>query len=258
MRKSKTLGATAVAAFILTLVPAAHAQDDWHFGIGTGLFGLNISGDAGFTTIAGPITFDSSLDSDEVREYVESGFGGGGFAAKGKWVIEYSGGQLELRDTLKGKTPAGTRAEAEVRDTKSGAEVSAKYRFALTGRHTWSVLGGARYTKHEYDFDLEVGTQSFKRDIDQDWTDVLVGLTHGFRISERWSWGNRFDVGFGASEGTYFFKTGLNWQVARHFALGFSGQWISIDFENDEEGDPDWYFYDAEEFGVGFSALITW
>lgn len=258
MRKKTPSAIFIVAALSIILTPATFAQDEWHFGIGTGFFGLNIDGDEGFTTRLGPVELDASLDSDEVRELLESGFGLGGFAAKGKWMILWSGGQLELRDDLKGTGPGGVRAEAEATFTGSGAEVAATYRFAVTGRHAWSVLGGARYTKHEYDFELEIGPVSLDRNIDQDWTDVIIGFTHGFRFSDKWTWSNRLDAGFGGSEGTYLLKTGLNWQVAKHLALDFYGKGTSIEFENDEKGDPDWYLYDAKEFGLGFNALFTW
>jgi hypothetical protein len=254
-----------VAALTFALAPAAVAKDEWEFGIGTGFFGLNIDGDAGISTIqdfpgapAGtPLLLDASLEFDEVRELLESAFGLGGFAAKGKWVIQYSFAQMELEDDISGATDGGVPVAAGLTFTGSGAEVTAAYRFAVTGKHAWSVLGGARYTKHEYDFDLTIGAATLARDIDQDWTDVLVGLTHGNQLSMKWTWSNRLDGGFGGSEGTYFFNSSANWQFAKSWALGLYGQIMSIEFENDDPGDPDWYLYDAEEFGVGFNVLYT-
>jgi hypothetical protein len=230
MRKHIAATIMIVAALTFALAPAAVAKDEWEFGIGTGFFGLNIDGDAGISTIqdfpgapAGtPLLLDASLEFDEVRELLESAFGLGGFAAKGKWVIQYSFAQMELEDDISGATDGGVPVAAGLTFTGSGAEVTAAYRFAVTGKHAWSVLGGARYTKHEYDFDLTIGAG-----------------------------------GFGGSEGTYFFNSSANWQFAKSWALGLYGQIMSIEFENDDPGDPDWYLYDAEEFGVGFNVLYT-
>ena len=72
------------------------------------------------------------------------------------------------------------------------------------------MLGGARYTKHEYEFDLEIGSSQLTNSVDQDWTDALVGLTHGYQISDKWTWTNRADVGFGGSESTLFFNSSCN------------------------------------------------
>jgi hypothetical protein len=266
MRKRHLVSAVMiVAAMAVMLAPAAVAKDKWKFGIGTGFFSLNIDGDAGFSTIRdfGPVTaetpilLDASLDSDEVRELMESGFGLGGFAVKDKWHIGYSLGRLELEDTLGGTTDGGTTVAATTTFTAFGGEVTAAYRFAMTGKHAWSVLGGLRHTKHEYDFGLTVGGVTGTRNLDNDWTDVLVGITHGTQLAKKWSWSNELNGGFGGSEGTYYFKSSANWKFAKSWALGFYGKYTSIEFENDDPGDPDWYLYDADEFGLGFNILCT-
>lgn len=256
MNKKTALAILILAALTMVLGSPAVAQDEWEFGIGTGFFGLNIDGDEGFTTALGPVDLDASLDSDEVREILESFFGLGGYAAKGKWVIRYSAQQLELEDSLGGTGPLGVPVSAGGTFNGSGAEVSAAYRFALKGKHAWSVLGGIRYTKHEYDFALNIGGAPLARNIDQDWTDFIIGFTHGYQISEKWTWSNRLDAGFGGSEGTYFFNTSFDWQFAESWALGLFGQITSVEFENDNRGDPDWYLYDADEFGLGVNILF--
>ena len=64
--------------------------------------------------------------------------------------------------------------------------------------------------------------------------------------------------GFGGSEGTLFFKTSFNRQFAKRWVLGLYGQIMAVDFEEDNRGDPNWYRYDANEFGVGANVLFTW
>ena len=53
----------------------------------------------------------------------------------------------------------------------------------------------------------------------------------------------------------YGFK--FNWEVAKSWVLGFYGKITSIEYENDDPGDPDYYLYDADEFGPGLNILYT-
>ena len=78
MSKNTAPAVLIVAALTMVVVSPAVAQDKWQFGIGTGFLGLNIDGDEGFTTSLGPVDLDVSLDSDEVREFIESAVGLGG------------------------------------------------------------------------------------------------------------------------------------------------------------------------------------
>ena len=150
-----------------------------------------------------------------------------------------------------------TPASALVNFTGSGAELAATYRFAVTGKNAWSALFGARYTKHEYRFDLDIGANAFTREIDQDWTDALIGITHARPFSQKWVWSNRLDLGVGGSEGTVSFNSGLQWQAANHFAMVIFAKNTAVDFENGNPSDDDWYLYDVDEFGVGLTFLYT-
>jgi hypothetical protein len=250
-------------AAALALAPNVVAQDKWKHGIGTGLFALNVKGDTGFTTALGPVELEADVNFDELREVLESAFGVGGYAAKGKWTLLYSAFQLSVEDSISGTGPLRNPASAGLDATYTGGEFAAAYRFAVTGKHAWSVLGGIRYLKHEYDFGVAIDNDppnppaTLTRNIDEDWTDLLVGLTHATRLGDRWTWSNRLDAGFGGSEGTYFFNTSFNWQFTKSWALSLYGQITSIDFENDNPGDPDYYLYDADEFGPGLNILYT-
>ena len=57
---------------------------------------------------------------------------------------------------------------------------------------------------------------------------------------------------------TYFFSTGYDWKFADHWSTRFYGRLLSIDYEEGDEGDSDWYLYDADEFGVGAAILYLW
>ena len=231
------------------------AAEGWTAGIGTGLFALNVDVTQGIDVpaLGGAVTVDLKLEPSDVREYTDSAIGFGGFAAKGKWKILYSYASIKLEDSVSGDV-GGTPVFARVSFTATGAELASTYRFAVTGGHAWGVLGGVRYTKQELDGVLTAGP-TVSRSIDESWTDVLVGLTHGVRFKERWSWNNRVDVGLGGSEFAAFAKTGATWNFATKWLADFYGRYYSIDFENGNRGDADWYLDDGSEYGVGVSII---
>lgn len=256
MRLKRIAPAALLAIFIAAaLGPSARAAaDHWTNGIGTGIRGLNVSGDVGFgSQNLPPILLELDITSSDVQEYTDSAFGFGGFASKGKWTILYSAGYLKLEGSESGETQGGTPVAAVLTFETNAAEVAASYHFATTGKHAWGVLGGVNYTKHKYDFGLDVGTASADRSIDNDWTDLLIGLTHAYPISDKWVWANRLDGGFGGSEGASHFKTAFNWQVAKSWNLSFFGDFKSVEYENESPGHDEWYLYDADESGLGFA-----
>lgn len=234
---------------------AATAEEGWQHAIGTGFYALNVDGDLGLHTALGSVKADASMDFDEVKELLESAFGFGGYSAKGKWSIQYQYAKLELEDGISGTLPNGTAASVSLTFTSSGGDVAAIYNFANSGNHHWGVLGGVRYTEHEFEGRVTVGATTVTRNLTEDWTDALVGLTHHYKISNETSWNSRFDVGFGDSEGTYHVNSGIAWKFADSWSANFYGNYIKHDYENGTRGDAGWYLYDAAEYGVGIGIL---
>lgn len=250
----------ALAAVVVAFVAAsgAHAADEWRFGIGTGFFGLNVDGDVGFDTALGTVVLDASVDNGQIRDLTESAFGVAGFAATGKWQILYSVGHLGLEDSSSGQTGIGAiPTSAEIKFDVLFAEVAGVYGFAKTDRNAWGFLFGGRHISHDYDFELAIGAQALDRSLDQSWTDAIVGVTHAFQFTPKVAWATRLDVGAGGSDGTVNLQTGINWQVAKALALSFYGKGTANDFENEDPGDPDYYLYDVDEFGLGIGFLVT-
>ncbi len=171
---------------IMNFSAAAHA--DWNFGIGTGLFRLNAKGDQGFhTNIAGPVEFDVNLDPDDFDDLTQSAFGFGGFVTNGKWMTNYSFGQLELGDDTRVVLPSGDTVSAELGFDITGGELTVGYPIYRGTSLTIRLLAGARYTKHELKSDITIvsgiGTTRLNIDIDEDWTDGLVGISAGVSLA---------------------------------------------------------------------------
>jgi len=250
---------TLIILLVTLSASSTFAQDEWRHGFGTGLFALNLDGDAGMnTTLLGPVEVNLDLSTDELMDYVETGLGFGGFSAKGKWKVLYSLQYLELGDDISGTTANGVPVSADVTFTVSGAELAGVYQLAQFGKSRWGLLGGLRYLKHEFESTLTAGESSLSRDLDESWVDVLFGFTHDAVISDKWSWNTRFDVGLGGSEGTFNFNTGATWRFAQSWAVNLYGKYTAQDFENGDKGDADWYLYDVNEFGAGATILFLY
>lgn len=245
IRKSR-LAVPLTLALALILGPSLQAQDEWKFGIGTGIVSFSLDGDIGFPTPGGGVIFDIDLDNSDTSDLVESGFGFGGFAAKGKWQILYSLGTATLEDS-----DAGLSADWD----RTQAEVAVVYNFAKTGNHFWNVLFGARYVDHDWTFTTATTTA----ELDESWTDGLIGITHVVPFATKWSWSNRLDAGFGDSESSTMFTTAINRRVGQHWLFNFNITLKSLEFGDAEEiANSDFYLYDVDEtaFGIGFMYMF--
>jgi len=232
---------------LLATQGAAAAEDQWHFGIGTGFNSFPLDGKVGFATDnQGGVIEDIDVSNSDTRDYLQSAFGLGGFARKGPWTINLSGGRIELDDSDSG---------LDVNWKNTNVEGTVVYNFATVGRNHFGVLAGARYTKHDWDIDSATDSA----DPDEDWTDALVGLTHMLPFSEKWSWSSRVDYGFGGSEGTWNATTGVNWQPWQHWVFNANVKYLKTEYgEKNNINKSDFYYYDVDQpsFGLGF--LYVW
>jgi hypothetical protein len=227
------------------------AQDEWKFGIGTGISSFGLDGDIGFPLDGGgAVIFDVDLDNGDTAELFESAFGLGGYASKGKWTILYKAGTATLEDD---DNVAGGALEAEW--DRTSAELLGQYRFAEAGSNAFGVLFGARYTEHEWEFKTPTDSASF----DEDWTDGVVGLTHSLRIGDRWLWGNVVDAAFGDSEGTFALASTITWRPFEHWSFSFGVKQYAVEFgDEDDIGDADFYLYDVDEPSVNLGFMYHW
>ena len=228
-------------------VQAQNRQDGWNFGIGTQLSGVDLNGDIGFPTGDGGTIVDVNLDNSEFRDLVQSGIGLGGFASKGRWTIGYGAGLVTLEDMDDAFEATWDRLQVEVAGT---------YRFAQFGqRNSLSALFGVRFLQHEWEIEGEAAVI----EVDESWTDGVVGLVHTFQISRAWNLRSQVDASFGGSNGTYGFSTALSWRVFPRWVLSLNGRFAAIDFgDEDDLADTDFYLYDVDETsaGLGFTFLF--
>lgn len=243
-----------IVLILLLTAPVTSAFAEWHFGIGTGPQLLKVDGDMGFNTnIAGPVKFSVKLEPDDVADLTNTAFGFGGYATDGSWLIEYSLGKLELEgDSTEG--PVSARIDFDV----TGGELLVGYPVYRQPSLKLSLLGGVRFTKHEISSHITDGAAQLNRNMDNDWTDAVVGVALGVPLFKDWNWSTRVDAGFGGSEGTYTAKTGVTWNFHEHWSTTLAAKYQAIEFENGSRGDTDWYLYDVDETTLGLAILFNW
>ena len=233
---------------------SAVAYADWNYGIGTGLFALNLDGDIGFdSALAGSVLFPVDLDASETSDLIDTAFGFNGYATDGTWMVQYSFSNLELEGSST-VGPASTTIDFDMQ----GAEITLGYPVYHSSGVTLGVLGGVRYTSHEVSGSVTVGASTASRTIENDWTDALVGLTLTVPLVEKWVWNNRVDAGFGGSEGTYSGNTGVTWRFYKGWSGTLFAKYTAVEFEDGTKGNSDWYRYDVDEFGPGLAILYNW
>ena len=252
------ISSNAMAGLAFCVVSSAAWAQDWNYGIGTGIGAMQVDGDSGFATrLLGPIAFDASLDTDEIKELMKSAFAIGGYANKGKLTITYAVAQLEIDDDVKAALSAG-EGDLDINFKTLAASLEAQYQFAQNGNHSFGVLAGLRYTKQEYDVDFTIDeTPIYSGKVDDNWTDFVFGFTHAVPLSDTVSWSSRIDIGVGDTEGTTHFDTGINWRFSNSFSARFFAAVMDVDYENGNPGDADFFFYDATETQVGVTLMYN-
>ncbi len=234
------------------------ASAEWNYGIGTGLFRLNVKGDIGMDTIGGPVLADIDLDPKDISDYAKTAAGFGGYATNGTYIILYAFQYLELEADESATLTGGIPVSLDIGFLTSSAEVVVGYPVYRSEAVRINALGGLRHTKHELSQKITIGGSSLSSDTDNSWTDAVVGAAFNVPFAEKWSWDSRLDAGFGGSEGTYAANTGATWRFKESWSTTFFGKYAAVEFENGSKGDTDWYLYDAAEYGVGFNIMYHW
>jgi outer membrane protein OmpA-like peptidoglycan-associated protein len=244
-----------LAAAVASMLGARAEADEWTTGIGTGVFGLNLDGKMGFgTDNLGTFKFDNvDISMSDIADVTDSAFGLNGFTTNGTWTFLYGASHLKLEGDSNGVTATGASARLDSELKWVRAELAVAYKFADNGRSAWSVLGGANYTKQDYESRLTAPAGSAGRSTKYDWTDGILGLMNTYTFAPQWQWVNRVDAGGGGSDGTYHARTSFNWDPGRAKAWVFSfyADYKRVNFENASEGDANWYKYRVSEFGPG-------
>jgi len=254
---SIALALVVLATLQIGLTRDANAADraGWTFGIGTGLERANAEGEMGFTSFRGSENADLDLSPSDFDDLMQSAFGFKAFAANRDWRFEVHYATLTLQDKsvleLSGGAlpPLTTRFEQDI--TVTGATVTRN--LWSSGRHVWGLVGGIRQTEHDYDIRIQLDDARATRNLDADWTDLIVGVAHTMPLSESITWTSTAHVGFGDSDEYWAINTALNAQFHEHWIAGLFIHFDRFDVESGGRGKRNWYRYQADEWGPGIS-----
>jgi hypothetical protein len=257
LKRKKTMGSFLCLVIVSVLLYAPSAMADWNFGLGTGPAMLAIEGDVGFDSVlaGGAITLDLDLEASDMSDMIDSAIGFGGYATDGKWMIQLSAGKLNLEGDASAKN---INARFEIDFDITNIELTVAYPVYENNGLKLNLLGGLRYIKHELERTLHVGASQETREIDNNWTDGLIGLSLDVPFYETWSWNTAFNAGYGGSEGTYTAKTGVTWRFYKGWSSTLYAKYMAVDFEDSSRGASDWYLYDIDEKYLGLAILYNW
>jgi hypothetical protein len=254
-------------ALVVCMVGVQTAEaKKWHFGVGTGFAALWAKGDEGINVQLaniGSMMWEVDLGPGDFMDYMESAIGGGGYATDGTWMIQYSIGQLKLSGDAGTTLRNNVRVVGELSYDILAAEATVGYPVYRDpdGKITVRPFGGVRYIKHDIGVELRVmgqTTQTRSRTRDHGWADAVAGVAVNVAVAPKVSWSAGVNAAYGGSNGTYEAETSVAWNFWRRLALVPNAYFMAIDYENGDQGDSDWYLYDANEYGIGANLVYNW
>jgi hypothetical protein len=229
----------------------------WRYGLGTGLFGLNMTGQYGFFTQFGSPVFDGTLKSSQIRDYADSAYGFTAFASKDKWSVLWRYSHLKLENSLSGVVRTGATLTANFGFKADVGELDGVYQLGGFDQHQFGGLLGVRYTHQEFDVNVVGPMRENSRGVSTFWYTGIIGLTHQVPASPTVTWHNRIDVGAGGNNWAYHANTGFRWAFYKNWAADFYGDFLKTDYQKSSKGVPGFYLYRVKEFGVGAAISYT-
>ena len=233
---------------VMALVATAPLQaEDWKHEIAPYLWGSGLDG----TTGAGPVTVDVDADFGDILDHLELGFMGMYRASRDRLSITVDGIYSQLESDGTGPIEL-VRGEVELEQTLLEVDVG----YAVTEHLV--MFGGLRYN----DVTTKVSAtgplgNTLSGEIDEDWTDPVIGARYTWPFSEQWSVTLRGDIG-GFGVGSDFAWQGaatLRWQSSPRFGVLAAYRYIYADFE-DGSG-SDFFKYDMAMHGPALGVVFS-
>ncbi len=239
------------------VAPAGSTDDKWEIMFAPYLYLPGIDGDIG---VGRATSVPINVKAGDILEQFQFGFMGRFEVRKGPWggIFEASyvelGASVPMAGAIIG-TERVTDAEFEV----TMLEGFLSYRPYQSDKTSVDLFGGARY----WDMDLDLAvtgpllSESLSRG--ERWADPVFGVRVIHFVSDRWFIPVRGDLGGlgGAgktSDFTWNIQGGIGFQPNKHVALVMQYKALSVDFDNDQQGTPNFFAFDAIQHGplLGF------
>ncbi|WP_300668016.1 hypothetical protein [Desulfoluna sp.] len=235
------------------------AYAKWKGAIGTGISRTQVKGDQGVGgDFFGPVLTGVDLSPSDFNDQLNTSIAMDLSMTDDRWMVDVSLGLQEFEDPSFTRLSDGATDRSNMNFDTTAAEITIGRPVFRHPRVTLGVHGGLRYDRHKLSVDLTQGATTENVNTDENWTDVLIGISVEIPFTEKWIWSNKMNGGFGGSEGTYFLSSGVTWRFHPRWSTEVVGDYTAINYENGHRGDTDWYLYEVDEFIWGVNVLFHW
>lgn len=204
------------------------------------------------STVAGKHT-TLDLDFDDILSELDTAFAIHFEAKQGALTLFAEYNYAKLDPTIEQSVgPITIKADIEFKDTLW--EIGATYAFAESDTTRWEVLGGIRYRDQELDLGLDTGgigpgVLPDAISAGDDWWQGFGGFRVSTRLTERWSFRARADLGYEDTNNQMGHVSAMFDYRFRDWGSFFVGyRYMDIDYDNRKSG-PDGYGYNGDEQG---------
>ncbi len=123
-----------------------------------------------------------------------------------------------------------------------------------TDKTKWEALAGLRYTSQ--DNHTKVNGISVV-DVTENWTDFFIGTRNYTKLSEKWAFIGRADIGAGGSDMIWNVALMADYRVNEWCSVFIGYKWMDYDYDNGKTG-ADTYTYDVLQQGPLLGLNIHW
>lgn len=204
--------------------------DGWDYEIAQYLWASAIKSEIAI----GDTTSESDVKFGDLLEHLKFAGTLHGEARKGRWGIFADINYAKLGEATEKRVGEGLKSlniDVKVDFEQTVAEVGGFYRFGGE-RSAFDLLGGGRYIY--MGTDVEFGPLSVGAD--KDWFDPFIGGRFVTKLTDRWAFTIRGDVGgFGAgTDLTWNAVAMFRYRMTKHSELGFGYRHMEIDASDDD------------------------
>jgi hypothetical protein len=235
---------SALAAGTLALAASPANADDWSFQIEPYLLGVTIDGDAGIGRVTGA---DVDVNTSDVLDSLDLG-GMLRFEARHEsgWGMALDYAFMDLSDDITG--PRGGVLDADV---FQGVFEALLVKGIQSGDEQLDFFAGVRWWSNEVDveFDPVLLPGTVSRSVEEDWVDLIIGARWKKRISEKWSFSLKGDIGGIGSDLTAAGTAGFGYQIGESMELDLQYKALFVDYKTGTRGEPGYFKYDTTTHG---------
>jgi len=234
-----------IFALVATLSMPAVADEtadtsDWEFELSPlFLWGMGISGDSQIGTAVAPL----DIEFKDVLQNLEAVLTVHFEARKDKWTFftEYQYANMDPSAEVQ-----GSPAKIDVDYKNTMWELGAAYQVAQYEKTDIELLFGARYTEQQNKTRIKNGPTLV--DVDEAWWDGFVGGRTSTRLSDKWHFVARADVGAGGSDLVWNLVGFFDYRFKEWGSVFFGYKWLDYDYDNGKKG-ANAYTFDAIQQG---------